>query len=164
MYEFLMDWEDAGVDEQLMHGLMHLSRVQFILMHRIQEKRRLYPGQPMLLSYLYSIEKARQPAPSQRDLAQHLHIRPATLTVTLQRLETTGLIVREADPADARVQRVGLTEKGRLVYRSFRQDFKEETERIFGQMQPAQKEQMLRCIDEMNRYLAYWIPHSPHCS
>jgi DNA-binding MarR family transcriptional regulator len=47
-----------------------------------------------------------------RDLGRRLGITPSTLTRNLARLEASGLVEREGDPADARSFRVGLTAQG----------------------------------------------------
>jgi DNA-binding MarR family transcriptional regulator len=46
-------------------------------------------------------------------LAQGLYMDRTTLTRNLSPLERAGLVVREADPGDARVRRVAITEAGR---------------------------------------------------
>lgn len=46
-------------------------------------------------------------------LAQSLYMDRTTLTRNLGPLERAGLVVREADPGDARVRRVVITEAGR---------------------------------------------------
>ncbi len=50
---------------------------------------------------------------AQRELAEKLHISPATLTTMLQRMEAAGLIDRRADENDQRLTRVSLTDAGR---------------------------------------------------
>lgn len=50
---------------------------------------------------------------SMSDLARRLGISPSTVTRNLQRLEKSGLVERFADPDDARVARVRLTDAGR---------------------------------------------------
>jgi DNA-binding MarR family transcriptional regulator len=50
--------------------------------------------------------------PSTGELAEELHIRPATLTGLADRLESKGFIRRWPDAADRRVVRVGLTDEG----------------------------------------------------
>lgn len=57
--------------------------------------------------------EALQPGPMRLgELAQRLGITPSTLTRNLARLESDGLVAREADPADARAARVKLTASG----------------------------------------------------
>jgi DNA-binding MarR family transcriptional regulator len=54
---------------------------------------------------------------SARDLAATLDIHPSTLTGVLARLEASGLLVREVDPADRRRARFRLTPAGRSIDR-----------------------------------------------
>jgi DNA-binding MarR family transcriptional regulator len=53
--------------------------------------------------------------PSTGELAEQLHIRPATLTGLADRLELKGFIHRWPDASDRRVVRVGLTDEGTRV-------------------------------------------------
>ena len=50
---------------------------------------------------------------SQREIAEHLRIKPPTVNVTVQRLEKAGFLYREADEKDQRISRIYLTEKGK---------------------------------------------------
>jgi DNA-binding MarR family transcriptional regulator len=52
-------------------------------------------------------------APSQRDLAGHVRLTPATLTPVLDALEAQGALVRVRDTTDRRVVRVSVTAHGR---------------------------------------------------
>lgn len=61
----------------------------------------LHVGQEMLLNVLWTEGEM-----TQTELAKHLEIQPATLTVALRRLEKSGLVVRSRDPDDQRVSRV----------------------------------------------------------
>lgn len=69
----------------------------------------LFPGQEQVLTAL-------GPAPeglTMGELAKRLHVRPPTLTKTIQRLQTHQLIARRAKENDARVVLLALTEAGR---------------------------------------------------
>ncbi|WP_020619367.1 MarR family winged helix-turn-helix transcriptional regulator [Paenibacillus daejeonensis] len=70
----------------------------------------VYPGQPPLLLRL-----VRMDGLSQKELAGHMHVQPATLTVMINRMAKNGLLERRPDDRDQRVQRVFLTEKGRTA-------------------------------------------------
>jgi DNA-binding MarR family transcriptional regulator len=52
---------------------------------------------------------------SQKELASKLEIKPATITVMLNRMEKSKLVERRQDPEDQRISRVYLTEYGREV-------------------------------------------------
>ena len=68
----------------------------------------VHAGQEMILLQLYSGEGIPQ-----SQLAEALCVEPPTVTRMLQRMEASGLVERRADPADARVSLVSLTEQGR---------------------------------------------------
>ncbi len=67
----------------------------------------LHPGQDVLLSVL-----RRRRAATQAQLARILRIEPPTLAIMVRRLEASGFVTRTADPRDARVKVVALTEQG----------------------------------------------------
>ena len=67
------------------------------------------PAQTHVLLYL-----GEQSGPTpQRDVVEHLRVKPPTANGILDRLEEKKLICRRADPEDLRQKRVCLTEKGR---------------------------------------------------
>src|SRR5262245_55931007 len=57
---------------------------------------------------------------SQRELADAVGIRGATLTHHLDGMESDGLLTRRPDPANRRVHRVELTDAGRAAFRRLR--------------------------------------------
>jgi MarR family transcriptional regulator, organic hydroperoxide resistance regulator len=67
----------------------------------------LHVGQEMILLQLWAEEGL-----TQSRLAELLCVEPPTITKMLQRMEQAGLLVRSADPDDARVSRVSLTRRG----------------------------------------------------
>lgn len=82
---------------------MYYSRVQSQL-----AEVGLYRGQPPILMLLY-----KNDGMSQKEMARALNLSPATMTVTLKRMEKAGLVLREMDEHDQRILRVHLSEKGR---------------------------------------------------
>lgn len=71
---------------------------------------RIKPGMGTVLLALLEEDGCRV-----RELAQRLHLRNATLTGLLDRLETEGLVRREPCPEDGRALRVRLTAQGRKL-------------------------------------------------
>jgi DNA-binding MarR family transcriptional regulator len=57
----------------------------------------------------------RFPGISAGEVSEILHLHPSTLTGVLKRLQERGLVVRRADPADARRALLELTPRGRDV-------------------------------------------------
>lgn len=118
---------------RLMHRYGSLNFTQF-------QALGIHPGQIPVLSVL-----KRQEGVSQREIADMLHIKPPTVTVTLQRLEKSGFVCRKPDPRDQRISRIFLTEKGRSMDKTFEQlifkneeiltrGFSEEEKDLLGQM------------------------------
>lgn len=70
----------------------------------------LYIGQEMLLLSLQS-----EDGMTQSQLASRNRLDLSTITKVVQRMERAGLVQRRADPDDARISRVYLTEQGRAL-------------------------------------------------
>lgn len=87
------------------------SRVRTLL-----EALGLYEGQPALLRSLWEEEGL-----THTELARRLHVRPATVTKMIQRMERSGFVERRPDPADQRLSRVYLTRSGCSVQEAVRQ-------------------------------------------
>lgn len=78
--------------------------------HQLMGDTGLHPGQAPIMFTLW-----RQDGQRQKDLAERLHLAPATVTVTVRRLEKAGLLERRKDDCDQRISRVYLTERGRSL-------------------------------------------------
>ena len=65
---------------------------------------------------IHAISMYDQKSASQ--VAKELHLTPGTLTTTINRLEKKGYVTRIRSEVDRRVIRLGLTKKGRVIYRS----------------------------------------------
>lgn len=69
-----------------------------------------------LPNWLIMISLKTQALGNQRELAEAVGIRGATLTHHLNAMETDGLITRERDPDNRRVHLVALTEAGEALF------------------------------------------------
>ena len=90
--------------------LFQIGRMHRQLAEEALNKLGLHAGQEMTLLRLW-IEEGL----SQTQLAASMRVEPPTATKMLQRMEQAGFIERRADPEDARVTRVYLTERGRSL-------------------------------------------------
>ena len=57
---------------------------------------------------------------SQKDLAKQFNITAPSITSSIRKMEQFGYIARQTDPADQRVMRLALTEKGRSCIQSIK--------------------------------------------
>ncbi|HEY8453061.1 MAG: MarR family transcriptional regulator [Micromonosporaceae bacterium] len=75
-------------------------------------------GAPLSLSQAFALHELDREVPlSQRDLAELLHLDKSSVSRLAADLERDGLLVRERDPADRRLYRLRLTERGRELHR-----------------------------------------------
>jgi MarR family transcriptional regulator, organic hydroperoxide resistance regulator len=70
----------------------------------------LHRGQPGVLRLLWETD-GRTPS----ELAEALHVQPATVTNMLNRMTEAGFVTRRPDPDDRRASRVYLADAGRAV-------------------------------------------------
>jgi MarR family transcriptional regulator, organic hydroperoxide resistance regulator len=73
-------------------------------------KKGLHRGQAPMLVLLW-----QKDGRTQIEIAEILHIKPATVSDCLQRLEKAGLVIRKPDPKDLRISRVFITENGKKI-------------------------------------------------
>ena len=93
---------------ELKHLEMENQKYQFRYLRNQLNEKKLYRGDPRLLMYVYFYDGRKQ-----AEIAKGLCVKPASLTVMLQRMEQAGLVNRKSDEQDQRVQRVYITELGR---------------------------------------------------
>ena len=96
--------------------------------HDLLESLGLYRGQPRLLHVLWDQEGC-----THSELAERIHVRPATITKMLSRMEETGFVERRKDAEDHRVSRVYLAAAGRDIQERVHQVWQQlETEALVG--------------------------------
>lgn len=99
--------ENNCVINSINAGFIRLIHSYSSLNYKSFSKLGIHPGQLPMLKIV-----SDQEGISLRRLADMLHVKPPTVTVTVQRLEKAGIVRREADPSDQRVNRIFLTQKG----------------------------------------------------
>ena len=99
-----------------------VCRLHHAHIHNTLEGMGVYRGQPPLLFFLIENDGS-----THRELAEFLHVTPATVSNMVKRMEKNGLVVRMADLHDERVSRVFITDQGRRI--------SEDIERVFAQIE-----------------------------
>ena len=92
------------------HLLAQTCKLLRIRAHASLEEIGLYGGQQFVLMALWENEGI-----THSELAEQLHVRPATITNALKRMERSGFVERRQDTEDQRVSRVYLTDAGRNI-------------------------------------------------
>jgi DNA-binding MarR family transcriptional regulator len=87
-----------------------VSRLEHARAHELLEELGLYRGQHRILRALW-----RQDGLTHTELGRQAHVRPSTISTTIQRMEKAGLVERKHDSEDQRVSRVYLSEAGQAL-------------------------------------------------
>ena len=92
---------------QLEDRFAYFVRLRRRAMQRYFQSIGMFNGHPHLLFHI-----RRQPGITPKELAEHLEIAPATVAVSIKRLEAAELVQRQGDEKDKRVIHLFLTDKG----------------------------------------------------
>lgn len=122
---------------------------QLTLLHRMKVYKivsgcGLYMGQHPALEYIY-----RHDMCTQRELADYLSVSPASVAVSVKRLEKAGYITRRCDENDMRSNRLSVTEKGREVTEKCRQSFDEIDGEIFSDFSDEEMKALCSYLDRL---------------
>ncbi len=99
-------------------------------------------GSPHLLVTLSHYPDAPDQAPTQKELADRLHIAPPTIAASLKCLERQGYVARRTDERDSRRNRISITQKGRDALASGMQAFQQVDDAMFRGFTPEEREQV----------------------
>ncbi len=84
---------------------MHIQNISGVL-----ESYDIYPGQSRIMHKI-----AEMSGSTQKEIADKLSITPASLAVSIKRLQKAGIVDKAADKIDLRTNRIFITEKGRDI-------------------------------------------------
>jgi DNA-binding MarR family transcriptional regulator len=98
--------------------LGQICKLHYSRLHTRLEELGLYRGQPPMLFALW-----HQEGLTHSELAEQLHVQPATITKMLERMERAGFLERRDDLQDRRVSRVYLTERAETIRANMHQIF-----------------------------------------
>lgn len=87
------------------HAVSRVARLHRAAAGRLLKQAGLYPGQELVMMYLWEVGPVRQ-----AELIRAAELDPSTVTKMLQRLEQSGHVRRSPDPADRRAVLVEATE------------------------------------------------------
>jgi MarR family transcriptional regulator, organic hydroperoxide resistance regulator len=113
--------------ESLYHIFFQVIRLHYKRTHTLLDKIGIYPGQPPLLFILNAKE-----GQSQKELADKLKIKPATITVMIKRMEKANLIEKRQDSNDQRISRIFLSEEGKKACDEVKEVMKNIENECFG--------------------------------
>ena len=128
--------------------LAQVCRLHHARAHTLLEGLGLYRGQPKMLFALWEQEGL-----THGELAAKAHVRPATITKMLQRMEKAGFIERRHDLEDQRVSRVYLTDAGHAIRGRVEQRWQEVEARVFGTFSEQEQETLRELLTRVQQEL-----------
>lgn len=134
------DYSDA-----LTHVMGHVLKLYRQNVDLLIQQYEVFPGQPPLLMRL-----AETDGLIQKELAKRINVKPATLTVMINRMVKSGLVTRKPDQQDQRVSRVYLTEKGRLATQAVKEALRVLENKCFEHFSAEEKELLRRLLQQMH--------------
>jgi DNA-binding MarR family transcriptional regulator len=97
------------------------------------------------------------------ELAANLHVKPATMTKMVQRMEKAGFVERKSDPDDHRVSRVYLTDTGRNVQTQVKQVWRTLEDETFAGFTMEERVLLRRFFLQMRENLLQVTEDKPPC-
>ena len=115
-------------NERSIQGLMmEISRMYMEKCFVKLKNLGIHPRQIPILAVLYKKDGC-----SQKELVKELGVKPPTVTVSIQRLEKSGFLIRRQDEKDQRVSRIYLSDEGRAIIKEGIQMAKEGEQQILA--------------------------------
>lgn len=97
------------------------------------------------------IGKKQNVTPS--DIATELILTLGTVTISLNKLEAKGYVVRHRSEKDRRVVHLALTRKGKLLYRLHKKFHQSMVEKIVGEMNEEEMGALLKGLISLHQFL-----------
>lgn len=116
----MADVEEKLRRHQFIRRLIIVTKLHKKIIEREVNQTGVYRSQHQILMYV-----ADHPNVSQKDIALLHHASPATIAVSLKKLEKGGYLVRRMAEDDNRVNQILLTEKGRATVEKSKQMFRQ---------------------------------------
>lgn len=142
--------EQYGAVSKLLHDL---EWWRHMTIHRALRDSEVYFGQPPILDAL-----AECGVCTQNELAKKLNVSPASVAVSLRRMQKSGLIAKEADAEDLRRNFVRLTEKGEAQHVYIHECFAELDRKLYAGFTEAELETLRDMLSRLCENLAVDLP------
>ena len=139
---------DERDDEELHLEIRSMMKTHFTQSREILEKHGLYVGQPRFLFVLM-----KHSGISQKEMAEILNVKPATVNVTVKRLEKSGFLEKKYDEANKRISRLYLTAKGRETCITVKEVMKDINKKSFNILNDEEKDILKKILKKVNNNL-----------
>lgn len=109
----------------------------------------IYRGQPQIMDYLIKNGES-----TQRELADYLHVSPASIAVSVKRMAKAGLLEKSANENDLRFNKIKITPKGIEIEKACRAEFDKIDRRMFNGFSQEELEIFSDFLERINKNLS----------
>lgn len=134
--------------KSLIFQLIDFAKKHRKIMQHYFDETGVYHAQHRLL-----MEISAQPHASQMDIARAMDISPATIAVSLKKLEKGGYIQKVMDAADNRFNQITITEKGHRVVEQSKRIFEAADRKVFKGFTEAEKLALSLLLEKLHENL-----------
>lgn len=142
------DNEDPQKNKNVIKQIIGFSIKHRKVMQYYLDETGVYQAQHHLLMNI-----SRNPNASQKDLAMSMDVSPATIAVTLKKLERGGYIKKVMDEGDNRFNQITITEKGNMVVEKSKQIFEAVDQRLFDGITEEEKSVLSALLQKLDNNL-----------
>lgn len=135
--------------KKMTDALNRLDLYRRYAFHTTLKESEVYMGQPPILDYLLECESC-----TQRELSTAIHVSPASMAVSIKRMEKIGLVERIADSEDLRCNRVTITQKGREQIAETHRKFDKLDEALFAGFSDEELKELFSYVERLTRNIA----------
>ena len=147
------DGENPG--RNLIQTYMCVGRMHRTVLERQLNRTGVYRSQHQLLMFI-----ADNPNASQKEIARFSQVSPATVAVSLKKLEHGGYIQRMVDEHDNRYNKICITEKGRTVVENSVRWFQKVENAVFEGFSAEEMATMQEFLNRMQQNLNSLLPET----
>ncbi len=119
------------------HNLTELECYRRYLTHVLLRNSGIYFGQPPIIKHLCETGTC-----TQNELAKAVNVSPASVAVSVKRMQKSGLIDKVSDENDMRRNKISITEKGRALDVLINSRFDELDKKMYGGFTEKELEQL----------------------
>jgi len=139
---------DKVTNKRIIRQLIDFAKKHRKLMQHYLDETGVYQAQHRLL-----MEISHQPNASQAEIARSMDISPATIAVSLKKLEKGGYIQRVMDETDNRFNQITITEKGNRVVEQSKQIFETTEGKVLEGFTEEEKTMLSILLQKLNTNL-----------
>jgi DNA-binding MarR family transcriptional regulator len=138
-----------GLGDDFQAAFWAAKRAMFDAGEAAFQRHGVRSGQQWILRCLWTTD-GRTPG----EIAKELELSTPTVTKAAMRMETSGLVERRPDPRDARLVRLYLTDRGKTLETTIRDEMTELSRRALSTLSPAEVEALVHILTSIRKNLA----------